>query len=100
MKSLNSSLMVLRGEGGAGGVYCGSPTVESEIISLGGGALRPRATAHGGTPGGVVPPNKAGVTVALPIAKARRKHRDLITVDVFMRREPEKRKTPAMAEWS
>jgi hypothetical protein len=47
----------------------------------------------------VVPPNKAGVTVALPIAKARRKHRDLITVDVFMRREPEKRKTPAMAEW-
>src|SRR5258708_23530362 len=87
--------MVLRGEGGAGGVYCGSPTVESEIISLGGGALRPRATAHGGTVGGVVPPNKAGVTVALPIAKASRKQRDLITVGVFMRREPEKRKTPS-----
>jgi hypothetical protein len=24
----------------------------------------------------------------------------VLTVDVFMRREPEKRKTPAMAEWS
>jgi len=56
------------------------------MISLGGGALRPRATAHGGTPGKLVPPNKAGVTVTLPIAKASRKQRDLITAGVFMRR--------------
>src|ERR1700722_1455316 len=87
--------MVLRGAGVAGAVNCGCPTVGSERISLGGGALRPRATAHGGTPGGVVPPNKAGVIITLPIAKASRKRRDLITVEVFMRREPERRKTPA-----
>ena len=87
--------MVLRGGGVAGAVYGANPTVGSERISVGGGALRPRATAHGGTPGGVVPPNKAGVTVTLPIAKASRKQRDLITVDVFMRRESEKGKTPS-----
>ena len=83
---------MLSGGGGAGAVYCATPTLGSEKISLGGGALRPRATAHGGTPGGVVPPNRAGVTVTLPIAKASRKQRDLVTVDVFMRREPEKGK--------
>jgi hypothetical protein len=79
--------MVLRGAGGVGAVYGLSPMAGSEITSLGGGALRPRATANGGTPGELAPPNNGGVTVALPIAKISRKQRDLITAGVFMRRE-------------
>ena len=60
--------------------------VGSEITNLGGGALRPSATANGGTPGELVPPNAVGAIIALLMAKVSRKQRDLITAGVFMRR--------------
>jgi len=78
--------MVLRGAGGAEGTYGGRPLVGSEITNLGGGALRPRTTADGGTFGELVPPNKLGVIAALPITRVSRKKRDPVTVAVFMRR--------------
>jgi hypothetical protein len=86
VKSLNVSVIVLRGAGGAGGTYGGRPLVGSEITNLGGGALRPSTIADGGTFGEPVPPNKAGVIAALPITKVSRKKRDPVTVVVFMRR--------------
>ena len=85
MKSLNVSVIVLRGAGGAGGTYAGRPLVGSEITNLGGGALRPSTTADGGTFGEPVPPNKVGVIAALPVTKVSRKKRDPVTVVVFMR---------------
>ncbi len=72
--------MVLRGAGGAEGTYGGRPLVGSEITNLGGGALRPRTTADGGTFGELVPPNKLGVIAALPITRVSRKKRDPVTV--------------------
>ena len=86
MKSLNVSVVVLRGAGGAEGTYGGRPLVGSEITNLGGGALRPRTTADGGTFGELVPPNKLGVIAALPITRVSRKKRDPVTVVVFMSR--------------
>jgi hypothetical protein len=49
--------------------------------------LRPSATANGGTPGELVPPNAMGGITALLTAKVSRKQRDLITAGVFMRRD-------------
>ena len=59
--------------------------VGSEMTSLGGVVLRPSTTADGGTSGDPVPPNSVEVTAVLPIAKASRKKRDLVSVGVFMK---------------
>jgi hypothetical protein len=84
VKSLKVTVTVFKGAGGFGGTYGGRFLVGSAITSLGGGDLRPSATADGGTFGKLVPPNSEGMIAGLPIAKMSRKKRDPIAVDIFI----------------